>query len=112
MLKDAAYDGISVRFLNLSVRGDLCCQLITFANSLDPDQDRQNGSESKAFEPLIVFLKELFLKKKFSRTTKSWRITQILALYTFQCLVQFEKVHYCMTDAQMKAVRVFVSQQG
>ena len=28
--------------LFLPVSGDFCCLLITFANSLDPDQDRQN----------------------------------------------------------------------
>ena len=28
-------------FKSLPARGDLCCLLITFANSLDPDQARQ-----------------------------------------------------------------------
>ena len=27
---------------SLPTRGDFCCQLITFANSLDPDQARPN----------------------------------------------------------------------
>ena len=30
---------ISISFF---ARGNFCCRLITFANSLDPDQDRQN----------------------------------------------------------------------
>ena len=29
-------------FNSLPTRGDFCCLLITFANSLDPDQARQN----------------------------------------------------------------------
>ena len=29
-------------FNSLPARGDFCCLLITFANSLDPDQARQN----------------------------------------------------------------------
>ena len=29
-------------FNSLAARGDFCCLLITFANSLDPDQARQN----------------------------------------------------------------------
>ena len=28
---------------SLPARGDFCCLLITFANSLDPDQARQNA---------------------------------------------------------------------
>ena len=33
-------------FNSLSARGDICCLLIKFANSLDPDQARQNvGSD-------------------------------------------------------------------
>ena len=31
-----------VLYLTLLARGDFCCLLITFANSLDPDQARQN----------------------------------------------------------------------
>ena len=44
--------------------GDFCCQLITFANSLDPDQDRQHVGPD--LDPncltgtLIVFLKGFF----------------------------------------------------
>ena len=29
-------------FNSLSARGDFCCLLISFANSMDPDQARQN----------------------------------------------------------------------
>ena len=31
-----------VLYLTLPIREDFCCLLITFANSLDPDQARQN----------------------------------------------------------------------
>ena len=49
-----------------------CRLLITFTNSLDPDQARA-CSGSKLFETLIVFLKEFFEKvdfKKNQQTTK------------------------------------------
>ena len=45
----------------------MCRLLITFANSLDQDQDRQNVGpdldRSKLFDTLMVFLKEFFRKK-------------------------------------------------
>ena len=50
--------------------------LITFANSLDPDQARQNVGpdlDRKQFDTLIVFLKEFFEKIDFEQiqqTTK------------------------------------------
>ena len=47
--------------------------LITFANSLDPDQAQQKKgarSGSKLFDTLMVFLKKLILKKKKQQTTK------------------------------------------
>ena len=53
--------------LTLSLLAATCHLLITFANSLDPDQDRKNVSPD--LDPnrltLIVFLKEFFLKSKF-----------------------------------------------
>ena len=53
-----------------SLARDFCRLLITFANILDPDQDRQNGSGSKPFDNLMLFLKDFFKKlilKKVSR---------------------------------------------
>ena len=48
--------------------------LITFANSLDPDQD---GHGSKLFDTMIVFLKEFFgeknLEKKLADNNKSMK---------------------------------------
>ena len=43
-------------------RNNFCCLLITFANSLDPDQDRQ-----KQFDTLIAFLKVFFKKVDFEK---------------------------------------------
>ena len=48
--------------------GDFCCLLIMFANSLDPNHDQHltecpSWSGTKAFDTLIVFLKEFFLKQ-------------------------------------------------
>ena len=34
--------------------GNFCCQLITFANSLDPDQDPQNVSPDQGPNSLVV----------------------------------------------------------
>ena len=36
------YQQVCFVFNSLLARGDFCCLLITFANSLDPDQARQN----------------------------------------------------------------------
>ena len=36
------YQQVCFVFNSLLSRGDFCCLLITFANSLDPDQARQN----------------------------------------------------------------------
>ena len=44
--------------------GDFCHLLINYANSLDPDQDRQNNSGFKPFETLMVFLKVFFFLSK------------------------------------------------
>ena len=46
---------------------DFCHLLITFANSLDPDQDRC----FKLFDTLIVFLKEFFFKSQQTTKKKS-----------------------------------------
>ena len=45
-------------FFTLSLLAATCRLLITFANNLDPVQDRRSGS--KPSDTLIVFLKELF----------------------------------------------------
>ena len=58
--------------------------LITFANSLDPDQDRQNVGPDPGpnhLTVLKVFMKELLKKLKFEKkslwtTTKALSITQ------------------------------------
>ena len=61
-----------------SVNKDFCHLLITFANSKDPDQGREECwslSWSKPTDTLIVFLKEFieksYLKKKSQQMTKS-----------------------------------------
>ena len=56
----------------------LCCLLITFTNSLDPDQDEQYVS--KQFDTLKELMKEWIEKVSFEKnqlmTTKPWKITQ------------------------------------
>ena len=46
-------------------RGNFFHLLITFANSLDPYQDRQNLDQNSLTHTLIVFLKEFFEKVNF-----------------------------------------------
>ena len=60
----------SPRFNSFLASGNFCRLLMTFANSLDPDQ---NLHESKWFDTLKVFLKEFFSKKLYeiSRRRKS-----------------------------------------
>ena len=44
--------------------GDICCLLITFANSLDPDQDKSNvGSDLDT----LIMLKEFFENVNFEK---------------------------------------------
>ena len=55
-------------FNSLPASGKFCCPLITFANSLDPDQSPQNvgpGLDPKCVNTLMVFLKEFFKKVDF-----------------------------------------------
>ena len=46
--------GFGVRINYLSFRGDFCRLLITFANNLDPDQDRQNVGPG--LDPICLIL--------------------------------------------------------
>ena len=57
---------VNLIFNSFLARGNCGCLLITFANNLDPDQDKQNvgpALDSKLSDTLIVCLKELFEKK-------------------------------------------------
>ena len=66
----------AIGFNSFLARGDLCDLLITFANSLDPDQDGQNVGPDLDSNCLTLrwcslktFLKKLILKKKSRQTT-------------------------------------------
>ena len=68
----------SLIFNYFHARGNFCCLLITFANSLDPDQDQQQNvgpDLDRHSLTLIVCLKEIFekfiLKKKSPDDMKS-----------------------------------------
>ena len=72
-------------FYHFLASSDFCRLLITFANSLDPDQDRQNVGPDEApklFDTLIVLLGLLFengnFGKKSTDNNKSMKITQHL----------------------------------
>ena len=63
--------------------GDFCRLLITFANSLDPDQDQQNVCLDLDPNHLTHlqcswnnFLEKFILKKSQQMTTETWKITQ------------------------------------
>ena len=50
--------------LTVFASGDFCFLLIIFANSLDPDQGRQNvGPDLVSNLLTLIFLEEIFLKK-------------------------------------------------
>ena len=77
-----------------SSQGRLFCLLITFANSLFPDEYRQNVGldlDTARFDTLVVFLKDAFekviLKKKSADDNESIKLTQraksYLKLFTF-----------------------------
>ena len=69
--------------------GDFCRLLITFANSLDPDQDRQNvgpDMKPKPLDTLIVFMtaslkKVIFLKKKSADDKKHSKLPSMQRVY-------------------------------
>ena len=50
-------------FISYSTSVDFCRLLVTFANSLDPDQARQNVQPDLDPNCLMVFLKDFFFKK-------------------------------------------------
>ena len=68
---------VSFNFDSYLANGDFFCLLITFANSLYPDQDQQSISLDQDPNPwtLIAFLKEFFekfnLKKQQQQTTEN-----------------------------------------
>ena len=61
------------RAYTITANSDICCLLITFANSLDPDQDRQNVGQI-VWHPDSV--PEFFLKKVSSLKNYPARIVQ------------------------------------
>ena len=62
---------IVIFYNSFPASGEFCCLLITYANSLDPDQDEENvGPDlyvSKPFDTCIVFLKEFLEKVNFEK---------------------------------------------
>ena len=59
----------------LPARGNFCSLLITFANSLDPDQDCQKDQDCQ-FNTLNVFLKEFFKKVNFVKISRRQKSMQ------------------------------------
>ena len=59
-------------FSSFLASGDFCHLLITFANSLQPDQDLQNVvpdlDQNCLIDTLIVFLKDFFEKFNFEKS--------------------------------------------
>ena len=74
-LRNLFFIGLSVfRITSFLASCNFCRLLITFANSLDPDKDRQNNGpdlDPKRFDTLIVFLKEFFEKVNFEKSQQT-----------------------------------------
>ena len=73
---------------SILVSGDLCCLLITFANSLFPDQCRQNVGPDLDTDRLTLLLyslkmllKKFILKKKSADDNESIKLTQRAKIY-------------------------------
>ena len=66
--------GINLHINSLHASSDFCCRLITFANSLDPDQDRHSGS--KQCDALKEFCEKLILIKVSGRQQQHRKITE------------------------------------
>ena len=79
------------------IRGNFCRLLTTFANSLDPDQDRQVLSVLIWFKtvwhynsaPERLFLKKLILKKKLSGRPKSMKNYHLIRVKFCRLLITF-----------------------
>ena len=54
----------------------LCCLLMTFANSLDLDQEKRQDVGSKVSAPLMAFLKEFFEKVDFEKISRQQKSIQ------------------------------------
>ena len=65
----AAFPGVSVPLNSFPTSGNFSCLLITFANSLDPDQAQQHVGPD--LDPscltLMIFLKDFFWKSVFKK---------------------------------------------
>ena len=66
-----SWDSLSNPFL---ASNHFWCLMITFANSLDTDQD---WSGPKPFGTQIVFLKECFEKKKYLKIINRWQLWKL-----------------------------------
>ena len=81
-------------FISFPVSCDFCQLLITFANSLDPAQARQNvGSGSKLFDTLMVYLK--VLKKLILKINP--QMTKKMQNYP-ACKVNFQNSQNVLSD--------------
>ena len=91
----------------------LYCRLsITFANGLDPDQDRNYvGYGSKPFSILIVILKYLFLNLSFDKIQQMTKeFERLPSLKCFQFTKNFSEILRHLTGLnQYKAMRKKVS---
>ena len=69
----------NLRLNSFPASGNFYCLLITFGNSLDPDQKCWAWSGSKLFDTLMVFLKDFYkkvnFKKKSPHNKKACKIT-------------------------------------
>ena len=80
-------------FNSFPARGKLCHLLISFVNSLDPDQARQNVGpdlDPNSFDTLMVFLKDFFekvnlkKKKKTQMTKKHAKLPSMQRVKSYQ----------------------------
>ena len=104
--------------MNFPASNDFCCLLITFANSLDPDQARQNIGPDLDPNCLTlwwyswkIFFKKDNLKKQNPQTTKKHaklpsmqRDKQVRILFYLSRILQLEKKKWCLFSDILKKI--------
>ena len=98
----------SFLLLTLSLlTGDIFHLLITFANSLDPDQDQQDVGpdlDPKLFDSLIVFLKEIFEKVILKKVSKQHKhVKNDPACKLFNCF-EFKYHNFLLNHSSLFAL--------
>ena len=101
--------------INFLASGEFCCLKITFASSLDPDQNRQNKMSVLLWIQTIWhsdLLKTLILKKVSWRQQKQEKLSASKELNIWQFVAEEEWLPATARDATSKSLGQFCDQSN